>query len=68
MNLKDGNAVITRAFLQGFGIAVGALARDHDRPSMAADIMRMNGITFADLVEAGTAEFDLKKLRSEFAK
>ena len=64
-NLEDAE---DKAFVQGFGMAVGALARDHDEPSQAADIMRSNGITFKQLRAAGVEEFDLRCLRSEFKK
>jgi len=59
---------VEKSFMLGFGMGVGALARDHDQPSMAADIMRSNGIPFEDLVAAGVDEFDLRCLRSEFKK
>jgi len=53
-------------FFQGVGAALGSLARDHGQPFMAIDIMRMNGITFDDLVTAGVEEFDLYPLRNEW--
>jgi hypothetical protein len=58
--------VAEKEFLRGFGIAIGALARDHGEPTMAADIARSNGITLADLRRAGVEAFDLtKNLRRE---
>jgi hypothetical protein len=54
---------VNEAFMQGFGVAIGSLARDHDQPSMAADIMRCNGIRLEDLENCGIQVFDLKPIR-----
>lgn len=53
-------------FYQGFACALGTLARDYDRPSMAVHIMRSNGVTLSDLERAGAMDFDLKPLRKEW--
>jgi len=54
---------VQESFWQGFAVAIGSLARDHDRPSMAVDIMRCNGITLKDLETCGIEVFDLKHIR-----
>ena len=51
-----------RAFNQGFAMAVGSLARDHNQPTTAGDIMRSHGISYNDLKKAGVEKFDLKAL------
>lgn len=54
-------------FWQGFAAALGTLARDHGCPGMAVDIMRLNGVSLEQLVEAGAMSFDLDPLRAEIA-
>ena len=54
---------VQKSFLQGLAVAIGSLARDHDQPSMAVDIMRCNGLTLDDLQECGIEVFDMKSIR-----
>jgi hypothetical protein len=54
-----------KSFFIGFAMAVGALARDHDQPSVGLDIMRGYGITIKDFEDAGVDSFDTKALRRE---
>jgi len=53
-------------FYCGAAAVLGTLARDHDQPSVAVDIMRSNGITLSDLQKAGADDFDLDYLRGEW--
>lgn len=46
-------------FLQGFALAVAALARDHDEPTHAKNLMEGFGVTIDDLREAGVEAFNL---------
>lgn len=55
-----------KEFYRGFAVAVGSLARDHGQPSMAADIMRCNGVSLQDLKNADVESFDLASLTKEF--
>jgi hypothetical protein len=61
---KD-DAEATAAFHQGFACALGALARNHGEPSVAADIARGYGLTLADFEAAGCEEYDLEPFRDE---
>lgn len=54
------------AFLQGFACALGSLAREHGEPSVAVDIMHINGITYDELKLAKADPFDLKPIRREW--
>ena len=54
-------------FYQGFAVAVGYVAREADRPSLAKDIMVSNGITLADLQAAGVEDYDLVPIREAMA-
>jgi len=56
---------LDKAFYQGFAAAIGSLAREHDQPSMARDIMNCNGVTFKQLRDAGVEQFDLMPLANE---
>lgn len=56
----------TRDFYLGFGMAIGALARDHDQPGMAVDIMRSNGVSLKELEDAGVEAFDLEPIAKEW--
>jgi len=53
-------------FIRGFAAAVATLAREHDQPSVAVDVMSLNGISFKDLTDAHVEEFDLRPLREEW--
>ncbi|MGA7793434.1 MAG: hypothetical protein WCA19_10375 [Candidatus Acidiferrales bacterium] len=55
-----------KEFYRGFAIAIGSLARDHDQPTMAADIMRCNGVSLQDLKNANVESFDLAAIAKEF--
>lgn len=57
-----------KAFYQGAGIILGTLARTHDMPSVAVDIMHSNGITVDQLKEAEVCEYDLAVIYLEMVK
>lgn len=52
----------TKAFVQGFAAACATLIRTFDEPTMASEILKMNGFKRADLVDASVDEFDLNIL------
>lgn len=58
-----------KAFYQGAAVILGTLARTHDMPSLAVDIMKSNGITIGQLKDAEASGFDLaaiyKEMRNE---
>lgn len=54
-------------FYQGFAAAVSTLARTHNMPSVAVDVMDCNGVTLRDLFDARVEDFDLDPLRKEWA-
>lgn len=54
-----------RDFLHGLAAGLGSLARDHDRPSMALNILTNLGVTVADLRRAKVDGFDLAPLARE---
>lgn len=56
------------SYLRGFARAIGVLAREYGSPAMAADIARMSGIRFRELMDAGIDPFDLRLLRSEMLR
>jgi hypothetical protein len=61
MSRKTVAPVLTadeRAFYRGFAAAVATLARDHDQPSSAVDIMHSNGVNLDHLRAAGVDAFD----------
>ncbi len=66
MTREAQTASVSRAFYHGFAAALGSLAREHDRPSMAIDIMRCNGVTLQNLKDAGVEQFDLAPLAKEW--
>ena len=49
--------------LQGIGLALGELAGTHLERELAQLVMLSIGITFDDLVNAGTNPHDLEKLK-----
>jgi hypothetical protein len=49
--------------LQGIGLALGELAGTHLERELAELVMLSLGITFDDLVNAGTDPHDLEKLK-----
>ncbi len=53
----------TKSFMHGLAAGLACLARDHDRPTMAADILGMLGVGIDDLEAAKTDPFDLDPLR-----
>lgn len=55
-----------KSFYQGFAIAIGSLAREHGEPAKAVDIMHCNGVTLAQLKQAGVAKFDLDAIEKEW--
>lgn len=55
-----------KTFYCGMAVALGSLAREHDQPSVAIDIMKCNGVSLKDLQDAGVEPFDLKPLRKEW--
>lgn len=57
-----------RGFRQGAAIALAVLARQHDQPAMAADILLQLGLTMAKLRSAGVDAYDLQPLRREVEK
>ena len=58
-----------KEFYRGFAIAIGSLARDHDQPTMAADIMRCNGVSLQDLKNANVESFDLAAIaQSDYSR
>jgi hypothetical protein len=62
---RHHNKCVNDSFYQGFAAALGSLAREHGRPSMARDIMNCNGVTFKQLRDAGVEQFDLLALGME---
>ena len=48
---------------QGIALAVAAVARDSDEPSVAANVLAGLGIDLADFVAAGVDPYDLKVIR-----
>jgi len=50
-------------FYKGCAVILGALARDHDEPTVAQSIMDGCGIDYETLKKAGAEQFDLKWLR-----
>lgn len=54
-------------FYAGMAVILAAIVREHDQPTMAADIARCNGVTFKDLREGGADPFDLNALRGKIA-
>lgn len=67
--LEEANAIIEKLpktendwFHRGFAVACAAVARDHDMPSVASDIMRINGITTEQLKAAGVDAADIKEI------
>jgi len=55
-----------KEFIRGFACAIAALAREHDRPSMARDIATCNGFSLSDFKQAGVELFDLKPITEAF--
>lgn len=54
--MTDQNA----EFVQGFAIAVAAVARDHDDPTMAANLIAGFGFDLCDFRRAKVDSYDLK--------
>jgi len=50
-------------FYIGFAVAVATLARNHDEPTLARNIMESCGVTLAKLKAASVEEYDLKAIR-----
>ena len=50
--------------LQGIAAALGALAREHMEPDLAAMVLDSLGLTVADLKAAGADPFDLEPLKA----
>lgn len=55
-----------RDFLRGYAAAIGALVRLHNKPSLALDIVRNDGLKLSDFKTAGVEDFDLRQLRRAF--
>ena len=55
-------------FIQGVACAAAFIAREQDRPTMAADMLREFGYSYQDLVAAGTDSYDLDPLRKEMLR
>lgn len=51
------------AFHYGVACALGTLIRSYDEPTIAASIIRLNGIKLSDFKKAEVNEFDLKPIR-----
>jgi hypothetical protein len=49
--------------LQGIAAALGALAREHMEPHLAAMVLDSLGLTLADLKAAGADTYDLEPLQ-----
>jgi hypothetical protein len=49
--------------LQGIAAALGALAREHMEPDLAAMVLDSLGLTIADLERAGADAYDLEPLK-----
>jgi hypothetical protein len=52
-----------RGFIQGAGMALAALVRDADQPTLAGEIMAQLEVTSATAAAAGLPEYDLAELR-----
>ena len=60
-----GQAAMTasdKEFYCGFAVAIAALIREYDQPSMALGIMQSNGVRLADLRQAKVDAFDLRPI------
>ena len=55
-----------KEFLQGFACAIACLAKTHNQPTMASDIMLSCGITLTDLKEAGVEGQDMRVIENIF--
>ena len=53
---------MNKEFVQGFALAIGALIRDHDEPTLAQNIMVDNGISLDDMRRSEVDAFDLKPI------
>jgi hypothetical protein len=51
------------AWLRGFAAAIGAVQRQHDRPTIVRDVLTGNGVTLDDLRSAEVEEFDLDPIQ-----
>lgn len=52
-----------RQWRQGFGFALAAVNRMHDRPVIVNDVMLHTDMTVAKLKAAGLDDYDLKEIR-----
>jgi hypothetical protein len=53
-------------FLQGVACALGTLAKAHGEPGLACMILKDQGLTLTDLVNAGADRYDVQALSKEW--
>lgn len=59
------SAALRNEFIQGLACGAAYIARECDRPTMAAGMIAEMGYTYADLKKAGVDPYDLEPLRTE---
>jgi hypothetical protein len=55
-----------KSFICGFAVGVAFIARAHDMPTVAMDVLKSNDITLNDCILAGVGEYDLRVIRKMF--
>lgn len=62
--MTNKRAAAEIAFVQGFAVAVAEVARNHDNPTMAADLIAGSGFDLRDFRQCDS--YDLKVIRKLF--